>query len=227
MLLASLASGVLPVSNLTNLLAASRLSLTNADFLRHLALPSVAACVAGWCAYRAMFPVRACALQDAHVPDRRALSIGLGAIAMFLVLLIAGEAFGLPAWGAALATEVALLGVTRRIPLRHVPVGTVAVAGALAVLATGVVAALPSALATLGAGGARGARTAGPIWPGGVAVIRRALARAGFELRRTKGGGPRRTLTEVLAHLRELGLRLGIVARIERGESGGKWSGGR
>ncbi|HYL51098.1 MAG TPA: SLC13 family permease [Acidimicrobiia bacterium] len=158
-LLASLASGVLPVSNLTNLLAASRLSLTNADFLRHLALPSVAACVAGWCAYRAMFPVRACALQDAHVPDRRALSIGLGAIAMFLVLLVAGEAFGLPAWGAALATEVALLGVTRRIPLRHVPVGTVAVAGALAVLATGVVAALPSALATLGAGGARGFAT--------------------------------------------------------------------
>ena len=46
-LLAMLASGVLPVSNLTNLIAASRLSLTSADFLAHLALPSVLASAAG------------------------------------------------------------------------------------------------------------------------------------------------------------------------------------
>ncbi|MDQ1383542.1 MAG: arsenical pump rane protein, partial [Actinomycetota bacterium] len=51
-LLASLASGVLVVSNLTNLLAASHLSLQNSDFLRHLALPSLAASVVGWFAYR-------------------------------------------------------------------------------------------------------------------------------------------------------------------------------
>jgi arsenical pump membrane protein len=158
-LLASLASGVLPVSNLTNLLAASRLSLTNGDFLRHLALPSVAACAVGWCAYRALFPARARALTDAHPPDRRALRVGLGAIALFLVLLVGGGAVGLPAWAAALATEVALLGVTRRLPLRHVPVGTVALAAALAVLAAGVVVALPDALSALGAGGAQGFAT--------------------------------------------------------------------
>ena len=40
-LLAMLASGVLPVSNLTNLIVASELSLTSTDFLAHLALPSV------------------------------------------------------------------------------------------------------------------------------------------------------------------------------------------
>ena len=45
-------------------------------------------------------------------------------------------------------------------------------------------------------------------------MIRRALARVGFELRRTKGGGPRRTLTEVLAHLRELGLAPGTVVDV-------------
>src|SRR4051812_12803345 len=51
-LLASLASSVLAVSNLTNLMAASRLSLTNVDFLRHLALPSLVASAVGWFAYR-------------------------------------------------------------------------------------------------------------------------------------------------------------------------------
>jgi arsenical pump membrane protein len=158
-LLASLASGVLPVSNLTNLVVASRLSLTNGDFLRHLALPSVAACAVGWCAYRVVFPARARASTAAHTPDRRALRLGLGAIALFLFLLIGGEVVGLPAWGAALATEVALLGVTRKLPLRHVPVETIALAAALAVLATGVVVALPDALSALGAGGAGGFAT--------------------------------------------------------------------
>jgi len=97
-------------------------------------------------------------LTDAHTPDRRVLSLGLGAI-VFLVLLVGGELVGLPAWGAALATEVALVGVTRALPLRQVPVGTVALAAALAVLATGVVVALPDALSALGAGGARGFAT--------------------------------------------------------------------
>src|SRR4051812_37025064 len=47
-LLAMLASGVLPVSNLTNLIAASKLSLTSTDFLTNLALPSVVASTVGW-----------------------------------------------------------------------------------------------------------------------------------------------------------------------------------
>ncbi|HEY5076065.1 MAG TPA: SLC13 family permease, partial [Acidimicrobiia bacterium] len=58
-LLASLASSVLVVSNLTNLLAASHLSLQNSDFLRHLALPSLAASAVGWFAYRRVFRIRA------------------------------------------------------------------------------------------------------------------------------------------------------------------------
>jgi FkbM family methyltransferase len=37
-------------------------------------------------------------------------------------------------------------------------------------------------------------------------LARRGLARAGLELRRSGGGGPRRTLGEVLAHARSLGL---------------------
>lgn len=157
-LLASLASSVLVVSNLTNLLAASQLSLQNNDFLRHLALPSLAASAVGWFAYRRVFRIRARADRrvDRRALDPHALGLGLGAIALFLALLLGGEPFGVPAWAAALATEVVLIAATRRVPWRQVPVGTAVLAAALAVLAAGVAGAVPHAFTSLGAGGARG-----------------------------------------------------------------------
>ena len=155
-LLASLASGVLVVSNLTNLLAASHLSLDNADFLRHLALPSVVASGVGWLVYRRVFPMRPQAQPAPRAVDRRALIVGLGAIALFLVLLLGGEPLGVPAWAAALATELVLLSVTRRVPWRQVPIGTAGLAAALAVLAAGVAGELPHAFTSLGTGGLRG-----------------------------------------------------------------------
>ncbi|WP_205699123.1 FkbM family methyltransferase [Conexibacter sp. SYSU D00693] len=45
-------------------------------------------------------------------------------------------------------------------------------------------------------------------------VVKDVLARAGLEVRRTGGGGPRRTLPEVLAHLQRLGLRPGAVVDV-------------
>ena len=162
-LLASLASGVLVVSNLTNLLAASRLSLHNADFVRHLALPSVAATAVGWLVYRLVFRLRPRDAGRDHVTDRRALVVGLGGIALFLALLLGGEPLGVPAWAAALATEIVLVAVTRAVPWRHLPVGTVVLAAALAVLAAGVEAELPHAFTSLGAGGAAQLRGRGRV----------------------------------------------------------------
>ncbi len=46
------------------------------------------------------------------------------------------------------------------------------------------------------------------------AAARGALHRAGIEVRRTRGGGPRRTLPEVLAHLRSLGLAPGTIVDV-------------
>ncbi|HEV7523936.1 MAG TPA: SLC13 family permease [Acidimicrobiia bacterium] len=155
-LLASLASSVLVVSNLTNLIAAEKLSLHNADFLGHLALPSLVASAVGWFAYRRVFPGRARVVAPTRPLDRRALVVGLGAIALFAVLLLAGEPFGVRAWTAALVTEVALIGVTRAVPWRQAPIGTVVLAGSLAVLAAGVAAELPDAFTSLGAGGVKG-----------------------------------------------------------------------
>lgn len=155
-LLATLASGVLVVSNLTNLLAASHLSLENPDFLRHLALPSLVASGVGWLVYRRVFPVRPRVATGARVVDRRALCAGLGGIALFLVCLLGGEPFGVPAWAAALLTEVVLVARTHRVPWRRVPIGTVVLAVALAVLAAGVAAELPHVFTALGDGGFRG-----------------------------------------------------------------------
>jgi arsenical pump membrane protein len=52
LLLASFASSVLPVSNLTNLIVVDQLHVRTGAFVAHLGLPCVAACTAGWLMYR-------------------------------------------------------------------------------------------------------------------------------------------------------------------------------
>jgi len=52
-ILALLASSFLPVSNLTNLIAAARTGVGPVAFLEHLGLPAAAACAAGYACYRA------------------------------------------------------------------------------------------------------------------------------------------------------------------------------
>jgi arsenical pump membrane protein len=155
-LLAMLASSVLPISNLTNLIVASHFSLTSSDFLAHLLLPSVVATAVGWFAYRFVYPGRPTVVAGRLPVDRRALSIGGSAIGGFLMLLVGGERVGLPAWVAAFVVVAALVVTTRSVPWRRVPVGTVLLAAALAVVAGGVAAELPHLLSSAGDGGVRG-----------------------------------------------------------------------
>jgi len=155
-LLAMLASGVLPVSNLTNLVVASRLSLTSTDFLAHLALPSVVASAVGWIAYRRVFPARTTTREHEGELEGRALVVGGCAITLFLLVLVGGERVGVPAWVAALVTIGFLVPFTRTLPWRRVPLGTVALAAALAIVAAGAAAAFPHALTSAGDGGVRG-----------------------------------------------------------------------
>ena len=151
-----LASTVLPVSNLTNLIVASHFSLTSSDFLAHGLLPSIVASTVGWFAYRLVFPARPTVVAAREPVDRRALTIGGSAIACFLALLVGGERVGLPAWVAAGVVVMALVAITRSVPWRRVPAGTVLLAGALAVVAAGVAAELPRLLSSAGDGGLRG-----------------------------------------------------------------------
>ncbi len=155
-LLAMLASTVLPVSNLTNLIVASHFSLTSSDFLAHGLLPSVVASTVGWFAYRLVFPARPTgALARGPSIDARSRS---------------GEAQSRPSWSCSSGASTSVcppglprsspppasFAVTRTLPWRRVPLGTVVLAGALGVVAAGVASELPRLLSGAGDGGVRG-----------------------------------------------------------------------
>jgi len=136
-LLSCLASSALPVSNLTNLIAASAVHLDARDFLAHLALPSLVATVVGWFAYTwACRPGVPSSSADEPVA-RRPLVIGSVVVAAVVVGFVAGSAFGVPEWTVALVADVVLVAMTRRVPLRFVPWDTAVVAASLGVLAIG------------------------------------------------------------------------------------------
>ena len=88
--------------------------------------------------------------------NRRALAVGGSAIALFLVLLVAGGLAGIPAWVATLAAIVFLALFTHDIPWRRVPVGTVVLASGLAIVAAGLAAAFPHLFESASHGGFRG-----------------------------------------------------------------------
>src|SRR6185295_18977939 len=75
-MLACLASNPLPVSNLTNLIAAEHFDLGVGEFLRHMALPTIAACVVGWLGFRRTFA--AARSDNARVDD----PVNVGALRM-------------------------------------------------------------------------------------------------------------------------------------------------
>ncbi|MEZ5139216.1 MAG: SLC13 family permease [Acidimicrobiales bacterium] len=138
LLLAAFASSVLPVSNLTTLIAAERLALGAGEVVAHLGLPSLAAVVVGWFAYRRRHPARLPAPAVAVVvePDGRALRIGGAVVGALLVAFTAGAGAGLSPWIAVLVADIVLVAVVKRVPWREVPRGTAlgvaAIAAALA-----------------------------------------------------------------------------------------------
>ena len=149
LLLASLASSVLPVSNLTTLIAVDTLGLSVADVVTHLALPSVAAVTVGWLAYRRRFPIHLPTTADGATVgaapdegnaagDHRALTIGGAVVAAVLVGFTLGPTLGVRAWVVALIADLVLVVVTRTLPWRRVPVltaiGIAALGVAVAVL---------------------------------------------------------------------------------------------
>ena len=137
-LLASLASSVLPVSNLTNLVLADQLHLGVGDFLVHAAPAAVAATIVGWFAYRRVRRRRAVATsRHPRSIDRHALRTGAPVVAFLLLGFTVGDALGFPAWVVAGLALAFLSARTRRLPWRHVPLAAVALALALGTLALG------------------------------------------------------------------------------------------
>ncbi len=175
-LLACLASSALPVSNLTNLIAAARTGTSPGSFITHLAVPSLAATMVGyWCYQRALRPGRPEHL-DRQRPERRALILGGTVIVLVLVGFVAGPGFGVAPWEVAVGADVVLVLATTRdstsrpaiplsarlrgvIPWGVIPWGTALVAASLAVLADAAVAHLAIGHLIGGVGLAAQART--------------------------------------------------------------------
>lgn len=137
--LASLASSALPVSNLTNLIVADRIDAGTADFLWHLGPVSLLATTVGWFAYRRL-PGRAAAPTVAEpagpVDDKRAFRVGVPAVVALLVGFVAGDAMGIAPWMTAAAVAAVLVVVARHLPWRSVPWEAAVVATGLSVLAS-------------------------------------------------------------------------------------------
>ncbi|MBI2705700.1 MAG: citrate transporter [Actinobacteria bacterium] len=138
LLLASLASSALPVSNLTNLIAADRYGLSVADVASHLAPVSIVGCTVGWLLYRRRFPT-ALAGSTAGAADRRIIGIGSLVVAALLAGFVIGPRWGLQPWMAAAAADAVLMIVTRWVPWRDVPIVTAAGIAAVAALAAVIV----------------------------------------------------------------------------------------
>ena len=131
LLLASFASSVLPISNLTTLIAAQRFGLNAADVLSHLALPSLAASTVGWLVYRRRHPITLSAEVES-APDHRALAIGGAVVAGLLVGFVWGPGLGVDPWAVAVLADIVLIGIVRSAPWREVPVSTALLVAAIA-----------------------------------------------------------------------------------------------
>lgn len=133
-LLACLASGVLPVSNLTNLIVAERFDLDVRDFLAHLALPSLLATGVGFAVYRRAFHLHTCDDGVDDVVDPMALRRGLPVITLVLVGFTLGDLIGVRAWVVALVALAWATAVSTRVRWRAVPVDAIAITAGLVVL---------------------------------------------------------------------------------------------
>lgn len=142
-LLACLGSGVLPVSNLTNLIIAERFGLGVGEFLGHLAAPSIAATALGYWAYRSVFRLDPPGKALDAPRDHRALRRGLPIIAFVLLGLTLGNAAGVPAWVVAAVALAWAMSLTGRLRWRAVPTSAIVTAGSLAVLVAAAVPHLP------------------------------------------------------------------------------------
>jgi|JI10StandDraft_1071094.scaffolds.fasta_scaffold37253_5 arsenical pump membrane protein len=138
-LLACLASSPLPVSNLTNLIVAERFDLGVGQFVRHLALPTLAACVVGWLAFRRTFHVHPIADGIDEAVDERALRRGLPMMVFVMLGFTAGDVLGVPAWVVAALATLWVAALVRVVPWRAVPHEAMLLAAALAVLVAGAV----------------------------------------------------------------------------------------
>lgn len=180
-LLSSLASSGLPVSNLTNLIAAAHDRLSVAGFVEHLGPSTVVATGVGWCCYRlglrrieAIGPDEPATLHGAggSVPDgelrerpggrgpvrprARTLAVGGALVVAVVAGFLVVPSFGGQPYEVAAAADLVLVAMTRKLPIGVVPWQSVGI-----ILGLGVVAS--AAASHLGVGSVLGGSSPGDI----------------------------------------------------------------
>ncbi|MCU1486755.1 MAG: Citrate transporter [Actinomycetia bacterium] len=127
-LLALVASSALPVSNLTNLIAASGAHVTTGQLLVHLGPPSLVATTVAWFAYRRLDPTLGSGRLSGHVTDKRPELDRVAAVVVGVVVVgfVGGRYVGIEPWMVALAACVVLGLRAGSFPWRSVPVATAA-----------------------------------------------------------------------------------------------------
>ena len=165
-LLAALASSLLPVSNLTNLIVASATGADVGAFVLRLGPASFAAAAVGWWMFRrtelaGKAPV---VLAGSDVAPR-ALRVGVPIVGLLVVGFTLGAAVGIPAWSVAATALLVVVPLAGGVPLRSVPVDAIAVAAGLGLLAAAVVPflSLEGVLSGGGVGGSVRAMLAGVV----------------------------------------------------------------
>lgn len=143
-ILALLASSFIPVSNLTNLIAAARTGIGPLAILEHLGLASAVASGVGYFLYRGASSVagRAGVPQGGaesgavrSSPRRDVLLVGSAVVVVLLVGFVLGPSVGIEPWMVALAGDAVLVLLTRGLPVSSLPWETALVAGGLGVVA--------------------------------------------------------------------------------------------
>lgn len=132
LLLACFASSVLPVSNLTTLIAVDRFDLSVSEVFVHLAPVSAVACITGWLAYRRRHPTVLPGGRPEPL-DRRALIVGGSVVAGASAGFVVGPSIGVDPWMVAMGADLVLIAATGWLPWKEVPVATAAGVSAVAV----------------------------------------------------------------------------------------------
>lgn len=123
LLLASFASSLLPVSNLSNLILLERADVTIGRVVSEMLVSTVAACVVGWFLYARRWG-SSITVSSQVTPAKTSLRVGHVAVVSLLLGFVAGPSIGVDAWLVALIIDVALIVRLKYVPWRRVPIVT-------------------------------------------------------------------------------------------------------
>ncbi|NNN21040.1 MAG: hypothetical protein HKL80_03445 [Acidimicrobiales bacterium] len=137
-LAATSASGLLPVSNLTNLLAVAHSHPTIQNYLTHMAPPVLLACIISWLFLK--FILRSDIYErPVKIPvDRRIITIGSITLAVMLIGFLVGPSFDVRPWMVTVAMALVFSIFTKKFQIKTIPFGTALLALSLGILSESV-----------------------------------------------------------------------------------------